>query len=185
MNATRGLCITPILWRSDMGEFRISGAIINLTAFSKRLEMAADFDKAEISHDILEAGAKVYEREWKEVIAQNIKNPDRSTGALLDSISYEIDSKEIKLDKKETRPAGRKGRSRKKRGTGLRAGIGPYGYDPVTEVPNMIKAYNMNYGNSRQAGTRFKETVEENAHSEAYQEMSKVFNNYLKEKGVL
>lgn len=121
-------------------------------------------DKPDLYDEVLDAGAEVIKEKWKKGIKSVVKPnpPGRSTGDLIDSIRVKKHIKKFENISSRT--------------------IAPDGYDRKG-VPNMEKAFILNYGSSKESGTRFVDDVEEDAKDETFTAMQEVVNNYLEKEG--
>lgn len=126
-------------------------------------ELAAELKKlgqlgnGELVEEMLNAGAEVVVREWKNGITKVVKGK-RSTGALLDSVtsSDEVFQSSDGVPTIEIYPDGRDDKG----------------------VRNIEKAYILHYGKSGQAPTLFVDDVEAAAEDEAVEAMSEVFDKF-------
>ncbi len=124
-----------------------------LAADLKKLEQ---LDNDELVGEMLDAGAEIVVREWKNGIQKTIKTK-RSKGELLESIGT--------------------GKGIEKIGGVSAKTIYPIGKDSKG-VRNAEKAFILHYGKSGQTPTFFVDDVEAAAEDEAVEAMSDVFNNF-------
>jgi hypothetical protein len=147
-----------------LAAFEVGGAMLTLQKLEATLKEFGQLENNGLTEDMLRAGGEVYREKWIEILEKVIgrytKTPSRSTGALVASITTELEDR-------------------------LKAKIGPDGYDPETGVPNAIKAYMLQYGNSNQQGTRFRDIVHEEASNDANRVMGAVLREFLIEKGLI
>lgn len=130
-----------------------------LAADLKKLEQ---LDNDELVGEMLDAGAEIVVREWKNGISKIIKTK-RSKGELLESIGT--------------------GKGIEKNGDVSAKTIYPIGKDSKG-VRNAEKAFILHYGKSGQTPTFFVDDVEAAAEDEAVEAMSEVFNDFLKKEGL-
>ncbi len=124
-----------------------------LAADLKKLEQ---LDNDELVGEMLDAGAEIVVREWKNGIQKTIKTK-RSKGELLESIGT--------------------GKGIEKIGGVSAKTIYPIGKDSKG-VRNAEKAFILHYGKSGQTPTFFVDDAEAAAEDEAVEAMSDVFNNF-------
>lgn len=124
-----------------------------LAADLKKLEQ---LDNDELVGEMLDAGAEIVVREWKNGIQKTIKTK-RSKGELLESIGT--------------------GKGIEKIGDVSAKTIYPIGKDSKG-VRNAEKAFILHYGKSGQTPTFFVDDAEAAAEDEAVEAMSDVFNNF-------
>ena len=120
------------------------------------LKKLGQLDNGELVEAMLDAGAEVVVREWKNGIQKVVKTK-RSKGELLESIGT--------------------GKGVEKVGDVSTETIYPVGKDSKG-VRNAEKAFILHYGKSGQAPTLFVDDVEAVAEDEAVEAMSEVFNKF-------
>lgn len=122
-----------------------------------------------ICEEALDAGAERVKESWVKGIKATVKPnpPGRSTGDMADSVRIK------KVFKNTSELLGSVSSSRV---------IGPDGYDEKN-IPNMEKAYILNYGKSGQLPTFFVDDIEDEAADEAFTAMQKVVDKALEEAG--
>lgn len=127
-----------------------------LSSLIDELKDLGELDNGDLTDKMLNAGGEVIVDAWKKGIKANIKHPNKSTGDLINSVSATHIKKIKDVKSKNIMPDG-------------------YGSNGT---PNMLKVYNMHYGNSKQTGKRFVDDIEKYAEGEAIDAMEKVFDEF-------
>lgn len=121
-----------------------------------------ELDNGELTENMLEAGAEVVAKEWKDGIKSVTRGSKRSTGDMADSVATSKDIKKLKDVSTKT--------------------IYPQGKDRKG-VRNAEKAFILHYGKTTQLGTHFVDDVEEKAGGPSVDAMEQIFDEFITKKG--
>lgn len=133
------------------------------------LKRLGEVAEPEFMDELLDAGAEEVIDAWDMIIREE---GYVDTGEMRKSVGVAKGTE--KGSKREIYPQGEV-----KRGKQLR------GSKKIITTRNAEKAYILHYGNSNKLGTRFVDDVERIAETKSYIAMQEVFNNYLKQKGLI